>query len=114
MRSPIGFFGQLNAGVLLAVTPEYREIKAVRQPGAGRAEVRETRYAMEPQYRDIGGVKVRYAEGGKPEGPVVLLLCPLPESIPATNPSGRSSTRTGRRIPRGSFESSVVSSDAFD
>jgi pimeloyl-ACP methyl ester carboxylesterase len=78
---PIGFFGQLNAGVLLAVTPEYREIKALRRPGAGRAEVRETHYAMQPQYRDIGGVKVRYAEGGKQDGPVVLLLCPLPQSI---------------------------------
>ena len=34
---PIGFFGKLNAGVLLAVTPEYGKIKAVRRPGAGRA-----------------------------------------------------------------------------
>ena len=61
---PIGFFGKLNASVLLTVTPEYGELKAVRRPGAGRAEARETHFAIQPEYRDIGGVKVRYAEGG--------------------------------------------------
>jgi pimeloyl-ACP methyl ester carboxylesterase len=83
---PIGFFGKLNAGVLLTVTPEYRYIKAARSPGAGRAEARETHFAMQPQYRDIGGVKVRYAEGSKKDGPVVLLLCPLPQSILCYDP----------------------------
>jgi pimeloyl-ACP methyl ester carboxylesterase len=83
---PIGFFGKLNASVLLTVTPEYGELKAVRRPGAGRAEARETHFAIQPEYRDIGGVKVRYAEGGKQDGPVVLLLSPLPQSILCYDP----------------------------
>lgn len=83
---PIGFFGKLNASVLLSVTPEYRELKAVRRPGAGRAEARETHFAMRPEYRSIGGVKVRCAEGGKQDGPVVLLLSPLPQSILCYDP----------------------------
>ena len=78
---PIGLFGKLNAGVLLTVTPEYREIKAARRPGAGRAEPREALFTMHPEYRNIDGVKVRYAQGGKQDGPVVLLLSPLPQSI---------------------------------
>ncbi len=78
---PIGFLGKLNASVLLSVTPEFGAIKAAQRPGAGRAESREAHFAMRPQYRDIGGVKVRVAEGGKQDGPVVLLLSPLPQSI---------------------------------
>ncbi len=78
---PIGFFGKLNAGVLLAVTPEYAQIKAARRPGAGRAESRPANFAMRPEHRTVDGVKIRCAEGGKQDGPVVLLLCPLPQSI---------------------------------
>ena len=84
--NPIGFFGKLNASVLLAVTPEYRELKAIHRPGAGRAEARDTHFAMQPEYREIGGVKVRQAEGGKQDGPVVLLLSPLPQSILCYDP----------------------------
>jgi pimeloyl-ACP methyl ester carboxylesterase len=36
---------------------------------------------MKPQYRRVNGVKVRLAEGGKADGPLLLLLCPLPQSI---------------------------------
>jgi pimeloyl-ACP methyl ester carboxylesterase len=80
-RDPIGFFGKFNAGVLLTVTPEYREIKAKRRPGAGRAQAGEVDFAIRPEYRTIDGVKVRFAEGGKADGPLVLLLSPLPQSI---------------------------------
>ena len=36
---------------------------------------------MKPEYHTIAGIKVRVAEGGKQDGPVVLLLSPLPQSI---------------------------------
>ncbi len=80
-RDPIGLFGKLNSGVLLAVTPEYSQIKKVRRPGAGRAQVRPVEFAMRPEYKTIDGTRIRYAQGGKQDGPVVLLLCPLPQSI---------------------------------
>ncbi len=91
---PIGLFGKLNAGVLLAVTPEYPQIKKAGRPGAGRAESRPASFAMQPEYRTIDGAKIRCAEGGKQDGPVVLLLCPLPQSILCFDPSGRSSGST--------------------
>jgi pimeloyl-ACP methyl ester carboxylesterase len=83
---PMRLFGKLNAGALLAVTPEYPEIKKVARPGAGRAESRPAGFAMPSEYRTIDGTKPRCAEGGKQDGPVVLLLCPLPQSILCYDP----------------------------
>jgi pimeloyl-ACP methyl ester carboxylesterase len=80
-RDPINAFGKLNAGVLLTVTPEYGQIKAAQAKGAGRAEERPISFAIQPGYRTIDGLKVRFAQGGKQDGPLVLLLCPLPQSI---------------------------------
>ena len=36
---------------------------------------------MNLTYEDIDGVKVRFAQGGTADGPTVLLLSPLPQSI---------------------------------
>ena len=84
---PIGLVGKLNTGVFLAVTPEYRKIiKKAQRPGAGRAEARPVQLAMRPEFRTIAGTKVRLAEGGKQDGPVVVLLCPLPQSILCYDP----------------------------
>ncbi len=85
-RDPIGLFGKLNTGVLMTVTPEYSRIKALKRAGAGRAESRPANFSMQPKYRTIDGTKIRYAEGGKADGPVVLLLCPLPQSILCYDP----------------------------
>ena len=88
-NDPIGLYGKLNCGVLLAITPEYKTIKAARRPGAGQIEDRPARFAMQPQFRTLNGVKVRWAEGGKTDGPLLLLLCPLPQSILAFDPIWR-------------------------
>ena len=80
-KDPIGFFGKLNAAVLLTVTPEYGQLKAVRKPGAGRAEPRPVEFAVKPRFETIAGVKIRCAEDGTKDGPTVLLLSPLPQSI---------------------------------
>jgi len=87
IQNPIGSFGKLNAGVLLAATPEYsRTIRQAARPGAGRAEARPAQFAMRPEFRTIAGTRVRIAQGGKQDGPVVLLLCPLPQSILCFDP----------------------------
>ena len=85
-RDPIGFLGKMNASVLMAVTPEYAKIKAARRPGAGRSEARPANFSMRPEYRTIAGTKVRYAEGGNADGPLLLLLNPLPQSILCYDP----------------------------
>ncbi|MGX7678709.1 alpha/beta fold hydrolase [Jatrophihabitans sp. DSM 45814] len=36
---------------------------------------------IKPQFRMVDGVRIRYAEGGGPHEPVILLTCPWPESI---------------------------------
>jgi pimeloyl-ACP methyl ester carboxylesterase len=40
-----------------------------------------TTTAFEPQFREVDGVRVRYVEGGRPDGPTVLLTSPWPESV---------------------------------
>ena len=42
--------------------------------------------SMEPQFRTIDGVKIRYADSGGANQPVVLLTSPWPESIYAFAP----------------------------
>jgi pimeloyl-ACP methyl ester carboxylesterase len=37
--------------------------------------------SIEPQFRMIDGLRIRYADSGGPRGPVVLLTSPWPESI---------------------------------
>jgi pimeloyl-ACP methyl ester carboxylesterase len=83
---PIGLFGKLNVGVLLAVTPEYGKIKAARREGAGFIASSSRPIVMQTKYRTIAGVKVRFAEGGKQDGPLVVLLSPQPQSILCYDP----------------------------
>ena len=87
-KDPIGLYGKLNAGVLLAITPEYKTIGAAqRASGRGaKPTSASAQFSMQPAYRTVGGVKVRLAEGGKQDGPTVLLLSPLPQSILAFDP----------------------------
>ena len=82
----IGFLDKLNASVLMTVTPEFKEFKKVQKTNLGSVRFDETNITMKPEYRTIDGVKIRYAEGGKKDGPVVLLLSPLPHSIVCFNP----------------------------
>lgn len=80
-KDPIGWFGKLNAEVLLATTPEYRTIREARREGAGRAQPKPGRITMNLTHETFDGVKVRIAHGGNPDGPTVLMLSPLPQSI---------------------------------
>ncbi len=78
---PIGFFDNLNANVLLAVTPEYRQIKQAQQASGMPLQARPGPFAMKPEFTTVAGKKLRFARGGAQDGPVILLLCPLPQSI---------------------------------
>lgn len=78
---PISLRDRLNASVLMRVTPEYGAIRKAqgrheRHKPAGLAPS-----AMEPVFQEVGGIRVRYARGGRAGGPTVLLLSPLPQSI---------------------------------
>lgn len=86
ISDPIGILGKLNASVLLAVTPEYSQFKKYKRGRAGRAEPRSENFSIQPHFKTIDGIKVRYAQGRKQDGPVVLLLSPLPQSILCYDP----------------------------
>jgi pimeloyl-ACP methyl ester carboxylesterase len=42
--------------------------------------------AIEPQFRTIDGLRIRYADSGSPQAPVILLTSPWPESLYAFAP----------------------------
>jgi pimeloyl-ACP methyl ester carboxylesterase len=80
-RDPIGAFDRLNAAVLMAVTPEHAAVKAARRASQAPIAARPGPFAMQPDYVAIEGLRLRYATGGRAEGPTVLMLSPLPQSI---------------------------------
>ena len=86
VSDPINLFGKFNAKVLLSVTPEYPQLRKNKHSKAGRAESRSASFSLQTQYQTIDGVKIRYAEGKRRDGPVVLLLSPLPQSILCFDP----------------------------
>ena len=82
IKDPINWLDRLNAAVALLVTPEWPSLKAHRgNPKAGRVECRPVSFSMQTEMRTIAGTRVRVAEGGRQDGPTVLLLSPLPQSI---------------------------------
>ena len=42
--------------------------------------------AIEPEFRTVDGVRIRYADSGGPHERTVLLTCPWPESVYAFAP----------------------------
>lgn len=85
-KKTIGFLDNLNASILTTVTPEYNQFKKVQKSNLGSVRFDASKNMIKPEYLTIDGVKVRYAEGGKKDGAVVLLLNPLPHSIICFNP----------------------------
>ena len=80
-ENPIGLVAGINASVLLAVTPEYPTVKAARRASTEHIAARPGPFVMRPESVTIEGKKLRYARGGLAEGPTVLMLSPLPQSI---------------------------------
>ena len=74
----LNFYDQLNAATLLLISPEWRKVKAARKA----AESFETPdVAIPTETRTIAGRKIRLAEAGPADAPLVVLLSPFPESI---------------------------------
>jgi pimeloyl-ACP methyl ester carboxylesterase len=71
-------YDRLNASMLMLVSPEWRRVKAA-QHAATSFETPEVRIPTE--IRTIAGRRIRLAEAGPPNAPLVVLLSPFPESI---------------------------------
>ena len=78
---PISAFDRMNANVLLAVTPEYRKVRAAQQRSTEKTAARPGPFAMQPEYITIESKSLRFARGGKADRPTLLFLSPLPQSI---------------------------------
>ncbi|MFT5632032.1 MAG: pimeloyl-ACP methyl ester carboxylesterase [Gammaproteobacteria bacterium] len=80
-KDPIGVLGRLNAASLMMITPEFYKLRSKRAKGAGKINHDLVNFTMKPEFMQLDGLKVRYATGGNADGPTVLFLSPLPQSI---------------------------------
>ena len=80
-KDPIGVLGRLNAASLMMITPEFYKLRSKRAKFAGKINHDLTNFSMQPNFMQLDGLKIRYATGGTADGPTVLFLSPLPQSI---------------------------------
>lgn len=74
----LNFYDQLNASTLLLVSPEWSKVKAARN---ATSSFETPNIGIPTEIRTIAGRKIRLAEGGPADAPLVVLLSPFPESI---------------------------------
>ena len=82
----INLIDKLAATFVLLITPESSKIKAAQQVSLKRKPPSQAPFSIQPEYRKIDGVNIRFATGGNPNGETLLLLSPLPQSILAFDP----------------------------
>jgi pimeloyl-ACP methyl ester carboxylesterase len=82
----VSWLDSLSVAALMRVTPEYRHIQRLRKADYGETSTFTRLPAVPCRYKQIAGVKVRYAHAGNPGKPTVILLSPLPQSILAFAP----------------------------
>lgn len=80
-KDPLGFLGRMNAASLMMITPEFYKLRSKRAKGAGKINHNLANFSIKPAYMQLDGLKIRYATGGNADGPTVLFLSPLPQSI---------------------------------
>ena len=80
-KDPIGVLGRLNAASLMMITPEFYGLWSKRGKAAGKINHDLAHFTMKPEFMQLDGLNIRYATGGNADGPTVLFLSPLPQSI---------------------------------
>ena len=85
-KNPIGFMAKMNSQVLFATTPEFGEFKTTQARGAGQCVSGDHEFSIKTAYKTVAGTRIRFADNRKQDAPVVLLLCPLPQSIICYDP----------------------------
>ncbi|MGJ8533671.1 MAG: alpha/beta fold hydrolase [Alphaproteobacteria bacterium] len=80
-KDPIGLFGRMNALSLMLITPEFYNVRRRRTSTASKIDYAPTNFTMKPEHMQLDGLSIRYARAGKSDGPTILFLSPLPQSI---------------------------------
>ncbi len=78
---PLGFLPRASAASLLAITPEYWQVRAARTPGAATLQPEPAALTIPTEMAQIGGLDIRFARSPHPGAPTVLFLSPLPQSL---------------------------------
>lgn len=82
----VSLWSRFNASAFLAITPEYFSIKKNQSKRQDKQPTFRKLTQLPLKYKEIDGVKIRYAHEGKPNRPTIILLSPLPQSIVAYAP----------------------------
>ncbi|MFT5870635.1 MAG: pimeloyl-ACP methyl ester carboxylesterase [Paracoccaceae bacterium] len=80
-KDPIGLFGRMNALSLMLITPEFYNVRRRRSCTASKIDYAPAEFTMKPETLQLDGLSIRYARAGKSDGPTILFLSPLPQSI---------------------------------
>jgi pimeloyl-ACP methyl ester carboxylesterase len=80
-KDPIGLFGRMNALSLMLITPEFYNVRRRRTSTASKIDYAPADFTMKPETMQLDGLSIRYAHAGKSDGPTILFLSPLPQSI---------------------------------
>lgn len=80
-KDPIGWFGRMNALSLMLITPEFYNVRRRRSSIASKIDHTPANFTMKPETMQLEGLSIRYARAGKSDGPTILFLSPLPQSI---------------------------------
>lgn len=91
----LSLYDRLNASTLMLASPEWSTVKTA-QKAASSFET--PNVAIPVETRTIAGRKVRLAEAGPADGPLVVLLSPFPESILTFAGSWQAITATCRVV----------------
>jgi pimeloyl-ACP methyl ester carboxylesterase len=81
LQDPIGLLGRMNAASLMMITPEFYKVRRLRRKHAAKINSQPAAFAINPQHMQLADVTIRFARGGRPDGPTILFLSPLPQSI---------------------------------
>lgn len=74
----LSLYDRLNAATLTAVSPEWRRVRKARKAASS---FETPNVAIATETRTLGGRRIRLAEAGPTDAPLVVLLSPFPESI---------------------------------
>ena len=78
---PLGLPARASAASLLAITPEYWQVRARRSPGAATVRQDQDALSIDTTRTTIGGLEIRSARSRRSDAPTVLFVSPLPQSL---------------------------------
>ena len=80
-KDPLGAIARISAASLLAITPEYWQVRSARDSSVTTLRSEPADFAMKTEFTTIDGLRIRCARAEAKGRPTLLFLSPLPQSI---------------------------------